>query len=193
MNYVDAGLIIVIVVFGFRGFASGFIKEVCSLIGIAVGVYLGSMFAVPVGEVLTQIHDFQSKSIHNMLGFLTVLGISWLFFMLLAYALTRQFTFLGLEFINKALGFVFACCKIFFIFSIFAYALSQISFIEENVGKIAREKSQIYVNMLKMAQFVIQFPDTSKQISQHLPQVPQLPKPELPSSKQTSKNQTNKK
>ena len=172
MNYVDAGLIIVVVVFGFRGFANGFIREVCSLIGILIGVYLGSMFAVPVGEVLTQIHDFNSKPIHTALGFLVVLCVSWIFFMLVAYALSRTFTFLGLEFVNKALGFVFCSLKTFFIFSIIAYALSQVKFIEENVGKIARENSQIYLKMLKAAEFVVHFPiaDSTKQ---NLPQVPE--------------------
>ncbi|MGX3044606.1 CvpA family protein [Helicobacter sp. T3_23-1056] len=170
MNYIDAVLLVVIVIFGFRGFANGFIAEVCSLVGILIGVYLGSMFAVPVGEVLTQIHDFHSKSLHTMLGFLCVLGISWIFFMLISYVLSKQFTFLGLGFVNKSLGFVFACVKIFFVFSICAYALSKVHFIEENVGKIAREQSQIYVNMLKVAQFIIHFPE-----KYDIPQMPEIP------------------
>lgn len=172
MNYIDAGLIVVIVVFGFRGFANGFIREVCSLLGILIGVYLGSMFAIPVGEVLTQIHDFNSKTIHTVLGFFVVLGVSWIFFMLVAYALSRTFTFMGLDFVNKTLGFVFCSVKTFFIFSIIAYCLSQVKFIEENVGKVARENSQIYLKMLKAAEFVIHFPivDSAKQ---NLPQVPE--------------------
>ena len=55
MNYIDVALIVIIVVIGFRGFATGFIAELCSLIGILLGVYLASIFAKPVGDAFEKI------------------------------------------------------------------------------------------------------------------------------------------
>lgn len=158
MNYIDVALIVIIVVIGFRGFASGFVSEFCSLVGVLLGVYLGSVFAVPAGELLRSVYDFGSDTIHVTLGFLVVLLLCWAIFVLLGLLLASKVGFLRLEFLNKGLGFVFASVKVFFIFSFIAYAVSQINFIQQNFVQSAREKSQMYVNMISVAEKIMQLP-----------------------------------
>ena len=158
MNYIDVALIVVIVVIGFRGFASGFVAEFCSLAGILLGVFLASIFAHSVGNGLKGVYDFGSDTIHVTLGFVIVLLVCWAFFVLIGVLLAKKIEFLRLEFINKGLGFVLACVKVFFIFSFIAYAVSQITFIKENFAQTAREKSQMYVNMITIAQKIMHFP-----------------------------------
>ncbi|OBV29813.1 hypothetical protein BKN38_04540 [Helicobacter sp. CLO-3] len=158
MNYIDVALIVLIVVIGFRGFASGFVAEFCSLAGILLGVYLGSVFAVPFGSALKSIYDFNSYTIHTALGFIIVLLVCWLIFVLIGIILAKKLQFSGLDFINKALGFVFSSIKVFFVFSFIAYAISHINFVKENFAKKAQENSQMYVNMIKVADSIMRFP-----------------------------------
>ncbi|GAD18840.1 CvpA family protein [Helicobacter fennelliae] len=157
MNYIDVALIVIIVVIGFRGFATGFIAELCSLIGILLGVYLASIFAKPVGDAFEKIYNFNSPTIHLVLGFVLVLGICWIVFLAISLLLSKRFQFGGLEFINKALGFVFSSVKVFFIFSFIAYVLSHINFLKENFVATAEQKSQMYVNMIKVARGFMDF------------------------------------
>lgn len=157
MNYIDVALIVIIVVIGFRGFASGFVSEFCSLAGILLGVFLGSIFAYPVGNALKSAYDFGSLTIHMTLGFIIVLLVCWAFFVLLGVLLAKKVEFLRLEFVNKGLGFVLASVKVFFIFSFIAYAISQLAFIKENFAKTAAEKSQMYVNMITIADKIMRF------------------------------------
>ncbi|WP_317372211.1 CvpA family protein [Helicobacter canis] len=158
MNYIDVALIVIIVVIGFRGFASGFVAEFCSLVGVLLGVYLGSVFASPMGNALKNVYDFGSATIHTTLGFIIVLLVCWALFVLLGVVLASKLVFLRLDFLNKGLGFVFASVKVFFIFSFIAYAVSQINFIRENFAQSAREKSQMYVNMINVAQKIMHLP-----------------------------------
>ncbi|MDL0079549.1 CvpA family protein [Helicobacter zhangjianzhongii] len=155
MNYIDVALIVIIVVIGFRGFASGFVAEFCSLVGVLLGVYLGSVFASPVGNVLKNVYDFGSSTIHTTLGFIIVLLVCWALFVLIGIVLASKLVFLRLDFLNKGLGFIFASVKVFFIFSFIAYAVSQISFIRENFVQSARANSQMYVNMINIAQKIM--------------------------------------
>ncbi len=155
MNYIDVALIVIIVVIGFRGFASGFVAEFCSLVSVLLGVYLGSVFASPVGNVLKNVYDFGSSTIHTTLGFIIVLLVCWALFVLIGIVLASKLVFLRLDFLNKGLGFVFASVKVFFIFSFIAYAVSQISFIRENFVQSARANSQMYVNMINIAQKIM--------------------------------------
>lgn len=158
MNYIDVALIVIVVVIGFRGFASGFVAEFCSLAGILLGVFLASIFAYSVGNGLKNVYDFGSDTIHITLGFVIVLLVCWAFFVLIGVVLAKKIEFLRLEFINKGLGFVLASVKVFFIFSFIAYAVSQITFIKENFAQTAKEKSQMYVNMINIAQKIMRFP-----------------------------------
>lgn len=168
MNYIDVALIVIIVVIGFRGFAAGFIAEFSSLVGILLGVYLGALFAYPIGEALKGIYNFNSVTIHLALGFLITLLVCWCFFVLIGIVLGRKVHFLGaLDFLDKSLGFVFSSIKTFFIFSFIAYGISHINFLQDNFIKAAQEKSQMYVNMIKVAQKIVHLPAVDE-ISQNL-------------------------
>jgi len=167
MNYIDVGLIVLIVVIGFRGFATGFIAEVCSFAGIVAGVYLGSLYAESMGGMLAStfngIYTIDSPTARYWIGFVMVLLLCWILGLALSLILMRRFSFGALDFINRGLGFIFSSIKVFFMLSFIVYGVSQLEFVKQNFVKIAKEKSDMYETMIKWAQYIIKIPNQSLQ------------------------------
>lgn len=103
MNLVDILIGVVLLIFAVKGFMKGFVREVCSLLGLVVGGWAAFVLCRPMAEVLrSHIHlpQFVAPIVSFALIFLT-LGLVFFF---LGHLLTTLFKIILLGGVNRAGG-----------------------------------------------------------------------------------------
>lgn len=179
MTVIDVVLLSVIVLIGFKGFYEGFLHEVFGLIGVVAGVYFASRLALNVGSFFSEnVYKIDSSTLLVILGFLVVLGLFWIGFLVLGFIFTRMVRLSGLGFLDRVLGYVFSCAKVFFILGFIFYGLESIKFIgQTNFVRDLSDKSKIYSAMIESAHVLVKF-STSSEIEAHLQKAANVLNPE---------------
>ena len=129
----DIIVITITLILGLKGLFRGFIKEVFGLIGIIGGIFVASRLATTVGEMIAPVLALKNDSSIQLMGFIIGLIAFWIVAYILGLVLSKIFSLSGLGIFDKILGFVFGAFKVFLIFSIIIYALSQIQTIKEKL------------------------------------------------------------
>lgn len=134
----DIIIISIISILALKGLITGLTKELSSLIGIIGGVALGSSLGDLTGSVFAPLVGITNTKGSLLLGFVLSLVFFWIISVFVGHLLASFIEKLGLGFADKGLGAFFGGAKIFFIFSIIFYALSNVAFVnkklEEKVG-----------------------------------------------------------
>ncbi len=129
----DIVVIAITLLLGLKGLFRGFIKEVFGLIGIIGGIFVASRLATTVGEMIAPMLALKNESSIQLMGFIVGLIAFWIVAYLLGLIISKIFSLSGLGVFDKILGFVFGAFKVFLIFSIIIYAISQIQTIKEKL------------------------------------------------------------
>jgi len=129
----DIVVIAITLLLGLKGLFRGFIKEVFGLIGIIGGIFIASRLATTVGEMIAPVLALKNDSSIQLMGFIVGLIAFWIVAYVLGLIISKIFSLSGLGVFDKLLGFVFGAFKVFLIFSIIIYALSQIQTIKEKL------------------------------------------------------------
>lgn len=132
-DIITLGLILIV---GIKGIFNGLIKEIAGLLGIISGVFIASSYAEDFGMWIgSNIIKIGSQTALNMIGFLSLLTLIWLTFIIAGILLSKLISISGMGVIDKLFGFVFAGGKIFVIISAIVYALSNIEIIKKTTEK----------------------------------------------------------
>ncbi|MFC3846943.1 CvpA family protein [Helicobacter baculiformis] len=162
MDYIDVALVAVILIVGIRGYYNGLIDEMAGILGIVCGVYLGSRYASNMGAFFsTHVHDFHSPSMESLIGFTSVLAGVWILFLIAGVVVSKAVSFSNLGVIDKALGFVFACAKMYLVFAFLLYGASRFDFMK-SMDTYLHANSQFYPTMQEVASYVMQRPEIQK-------------------------------
>ncbi|TSA86644.1 CvpA family protein [Helicobacter mehlei] len=154
--YFDVTLAVLILLIGIRGFYKGLIDEVAGLLGIVAGVYLASRFAGVAGEWFSgHIYHIPNDSLATLIGFVIVLASIWIAFLILGVFVSKLVNLSGLGIIDRVLGFIFSCAKMFLVFAFLVYGLSRLSAMKD-VDQYLRTHSQIYPYMQEVASHIMQ-------------------------------------
>ncbi len=125
---------------GLKGIINGLVKEFFGLLGIVGGVLLASRLAKNASDFInSNIHNLQNDELGQFIGFLCVLIVFWLVCLCLGFVLSKLISMSGLGFLDRLGGFAFACVKIFLIFAILLFCLSEFSFLKEKLDKFTKE------------------------------------------------------
>ncbi|HIP56194.1 MAG TPA: CvpA family protein, partial [Arcobacter sp.] len=127
----------------------GFIKEFFALIGLVGGVFVASRFASVTGELIDSIIPIENNNTMLLLGFVASLILFWILAFIVGNIISKVFSLSGLGIFDRFLGFVFGAGKIFLLFSIIIYALSQVELINTKLEKVT--KNSIAYPLLKEA------------------------------------------
>ncbi|MDR0762787.1 MAG: CvpA family protein [Campylobacteraceae bacterium] len=149
-SFFDILLIAIILIIGLRGIINGFIKEIFGLLGLVGGVFLASRFAQNIGKIINEnIYAMQNEAAVQVVGFVAILLFFWFLCFIVGLVISKLVVLGGLANLNKFLGFLFNCLKMFLIFSIITFALSNISVIR---GKLdgALDNSFMYKTLLSV-------------------------------------------
>ena len=150
----DLILAALVLLLGIKGLMNGFIKEVFGIIGLIGGVIIASRYASEVGE-------FVSKNIYAIqetfwfhLGFLVTLIVFWLLCLALGYIFSKMLSMSGFSFIDRLLGFIVGSAKIFLVFAIFIFIISNIKIINEKIQPYT-QNSFFYPILLQSGEFIM--------------------------------------
>lgn len=135
INIFDIIIVSLTVVLGLKGLFRGFIKEFFALFGIVGGVFIASRLSTQVGETIDKIIPFDNNNTMILVGFVIAIAIFWILAYIAGVMLSKVFSLSGLGLFDKALGFIFGSMKIFLLFSIIIFAVSQIESINQKLDK----------------------------------------------------------
>ncbi len=125
---------------GLKGIINGLVKEFFGLLGIVGGVLIASRLAKTANDFINNnIHNLNNDELGQFIGFLCVLIIFWLACLFVGYILSKIISMSGLGFLDRLGGFGFACVKIFLIFAILLFCLSEFKFLKEKLDKFTKD------------------------------------------------------
>lgn len=160
MGYIDLILIVIIVVIGLRGFYNGLVNELAGVIGIVFGVFLASRFSERMGEWFSgSVYNFNSPSVSALIGFVIILAVVWIICLIIGVLISKMIKISDFVIIDKTLGFIFSCCKIFLIIGFILYVASYPVFMKNFVtymnthSKIYNITNVISENIMKIPGF----------------------------------------
>jgi membrane protein required for colicin V production len=135
INIFDIIIVSLTVLLGLKGLFRGFIKEFFALFGIVGGVFIASRLSTQVGEVIDKIIPFDNNNTMVLVGFIIAIAIFWILAYIVGIMLSKVFSLSGLGLFDKVLGFIFGAMKIFLLFSIITFSVSQIESINKKIDK----------------------------------------------------------
>lgn len=110
MNIIDLFVLFPVVLFAFRGFTRGLIREIFSLIGIVLAVFISFRFMDVMAVLLQPLFDTRSDMLYLMSGILLFI-LTLVLVHLLALLVERFFKVLKLNLLNKIAGSLFGGLK----------------------------------------------------------------------------------
>jgi membrane protein required for colicin V production len=133
INLFDLIVIVLVTVLGLKGLFRGFTKEFFALIGIVGGVFVASRVSNDMGAFANSLVPMENDNTIMLVGFIISLIGFWIVAFIIGNILAKVFTLSGLGFFDRVFGFVFGAGKIFLLFSIIAYSISQVKVINDNL------------------------------------------------------------
>jgi membrane protein required for colicin V production len=155
INYFDIGVIAVVVIVAFKGFFTGVIKELFSIVGLVGGVYLASLYGMQVGEyVSANVYAFEGRSIHFIVGFLLFLILFWIVSMVIGsiFSVVMERSQRGL--FSRIFGFILGGVKMFLLFAIFVFLLGRVDIVRKNFDNLL-STSVLYPTLIKTGELIV--------------------------------------
>jgi len=143
MNTVDIVLGIFLLYGLVRGFFSGFLTELASLVGIVAGIYGAIHFSYFAGEILSKYADWELEVL-NLVSLAITFILIVLMVSLVGKMLTQIANFAALGIVNKLLGGIFGILKSAFVASVIIMFFVSSNKILEFVEPETLESSILY-------------------------------------------------
>jgi len=159
INIFDLIVVALITILGLKGLFRGFTKEFFALVGIVGGVFIASRLSNDTGEIINSIIPMQNDNTILLAGFVSSLVVFWIIAYIVGSGLAKVFKMSGLGIFDRILGFAFGAGKIFLLFSIISYAVTQVKMINDNLAP-KLETSIVFPILQETGSYIIQL-DTS--------------------------------
>ncbi len=131
INIFDIVVLALIVILGLKGLFRGLTKELFGLIGIIGGVFIASRLANDIGEIANSIIPMENENTILLVGFVVSIAVFWVLAYVVGIILSKIFSASGLGIFDRIFGFVFGAGKIFLLFSVISYAVSQVKIVND--------------------------------------------------------------
>ena len=122
MGLVDILILVILGVFLLKGVLRGFLREVCSLLGLVLGVLLAFYLHVPLSQWMLDVFGWPSQ-LCVILSFALIFLLTLLIFAVLGYVLNRFVKLVLLGGVNRALGAVFGLMQGVVVLALILFAL----------------------------------------------------------------------
>ena len=133
INIFDFISVSLIVLLGLKGLFRGFTKEFFGIVGIVGGVFVASRIAGDAGNFINGFIPMDNENTILLTGFVLSLVIFWIGTYFVGSVISKIFTLSGLGIFDRVLGFAFGAGKIFLLFAIISYAISQVKAINDSL------------------------------------------------------------
>ena len=162
INKFDLIVVTLITLLGLKGLFRGFIKEFFAIIGIIGGVFIASRVAGDVGILINNLIPIENQNSIMLAGFIFSLIIFWIIAYFIGAILSKLFTLSGLSFLDRILGFIFGASKVFLLFAIISFAVSNVKVINENL-KPRLKNSVVFPILVNVGSILIKLDTTTLQ------------------------------
>ena len=155
----DLIIISITLILGLKGLFRGLIKEIFGIIGIIGAIFVASRISKDVGDAIAPILAIESEATIKLIGFIIAVIGFWLIVYVLGVIVSKIFSASGLGIVDRIFGFIFGASKVFLIFSVIAYSLSQV----QSFKKLIDEKfaaSYVMPHLISVGSYIIKL-DTS--------------------------------
>ena len=121
---------------------------------IGGGVFISSTFASQFGKIISDNLYKLDNSMQTLIGFIVLLAVTWGGIILIGNIFSKLVKLSGLGIFDRLLGFIFGAGKIFVIFAIITYAISNIEFISKKL-EAKTNNSFLYPILIKAGGYII--------------------------------------
>lgn len=156
MNYFDIIFILIIVWAAIRGFSTGFIVQLSSLVAIIIGAYvaykMSYLLVDKISDVLTA-----DPIIVNTIAFVITFGVVWALVVLLGKFLNLVVKTAMLGMLNRIVGLVFAVAKTVFVLSVVLMLIGNLNISLKFLSEEQTNSSLLYKPIEKFAPAVFPY------------------------------------
>ncbi len=160
----DVIILGLIMFLGLKGLFRGLVKELFAIFGIIGGIFIASRVASSMGGLIDAIIHIESQNTMLLIGFVISLIFIWSIAYFLGIFLSTMFTLTGLGIFDKILGFSFAAGKIFLLFSIIFFALSNVEIMSKKMENL-KTQSIMYPLLISSGGYIIKLHNEDLQTS----------------------------
>jgi membrane protein required for colicin V production len=154
-NIFDVIILSITIILAIKGFFNGIIKEIAGLIGIVLGIYLGSTYYESAGNFInSSILKIPNESAINVVGFVAVFVLTWLFVIVLGLIIEKIIKIAQLGIIDRIGGLIFSAGKFFIIMAVIVTILSKIEAMHQQIEKWSKN-SITYPYLIKVGDVLI--------------------------------------
>ncbi len=159
MFFIDIILIVIFVYFIFKGIKNGLIKELASLLALALGIFLAIKFSA---SLLPYLEDKASSFAEYLpiLAFAIIFIATVVVVFMFSHLLDRFIKLIKLQWLNKTGGAVFAILKLSLILGGLLFLINQLNEKAKIFDPTIWDKSVLYKFIIKI--FNIVFPYTKE-------------------------------
>jgi membrane protein required for colicin V production len=143
MNWIDATIVIILIISMVTGFINGLIKEVASLAALILGIWGAIKFSAFTAEKLYDYFDMTNKYV-GVIAFIVTFAIIVVIIHFVGLIADKIVSAAALGFVNRLLGIVFGLFKTMLILSVFLVVLNAIDARRPFLPKDKIEQSMFY-------------------------------------------------
>ena len=143
MNWIDAAIVIILIISFVMGFINGLIKEVASLAALILGIWGAIKFSAFTAEKLYDYFDMTGQYV-GIIAFLITFGLIVVMIHFIGILADKLVKAVALGFVNRLLGIAFGVLKSALIMSVFFVVLNAIDERKSFLPKKAIEESLFY-------------------------------------------------
>jgi membrane protein required for colicin V production len=131
-NIFDLIVISITLILAIKGYFSGIIREMTGLLGIGLGLFLGSQYYKDAGIYINDsVLKIPNESAINLVGFVAIFVITWAIIVLIGMLFSKMLSIAKLGLLDRLGGVVFSAGKFFIIVSVIVTMLSQIEALQK--------------------------------------------------------------
>jgi membrane protein required for colicin V production len=143
MNWIDAIIVVILILSLVMGFINGLVKEMASLAALILGIWGAIKFSTFTAEKLYDYFDMTGKYV-GIIAFLITFGIIVVFIHFIGILADKVVNAVSLGFVNRLLGIVFGLLKSVLIMSVFFSILNAVDARRSFLPKERIEESMFY-------------------------------------------------
>jgi membrane protein required for colicin V production len=143
MNWIDAIIVIILILSLVTGFTNGFVKEVASLAALILGIWGAIKFSALTAEKLYDYFDMTGRYV-GVIAFIVTFGVIVVIIHFIGILVDKIINAASLGFVNRLLGIVFGLIKSVLIMSVFFSVLNAIDARNPFLPKTTIEQSKFY-------------------------------------------------
>lgn len=155
MSYFDLFFGLVLAWGAYRGFSKGLIKELASILGVIIGVFLAKNYYPYLDIKLKPIFESEAGFI-SILSAILIFLLTIMVFKIIAKFLTKFLKIIALGLLNRIIGSVFGIFKTVLLLCILVFIFSNINNVTGIIKAEKLSQSFFYSKIEKINSFIIE-------------------------------------